>query len=77
MSTTSHLIVKTSEGRIFRVTETGDVNLAHVWMGIEVKHIAGHWSDELNTNVGPQWVAKKNARPSLVRKAATRIVEAA
>ena len=79
MSTSSTItrIVKTSAGRLYRVTETGDANLAHVWMGIEVKHVAGHWSDELNTNVGPQWVAKKNARPALVRKAATRIVEAA
>jgi hypothetical protein len=59
------LIIKSSDGRIYRVTETGDANLAHVWTGIEVKHVAG------------DWVAKKNARPSLVRKAATRIVVAA
>ena len=68
------MIIKTSDGRFYNVNETGDINLSHVWNGIEVKHVAGHWA--VTHNVGPSWVAKKNAKICLVRKAATRVVEA-
>lgn len=58
-------IIQASDGRYFAVTETGSPDLAHVWNGVEVKRITNGW------------VSKKNARQQLVRKAATRIVEAA
>lgn len=59
------MVIETSCNRFYRVTETGNPDLAHVWMGVEVKRVRG------------QFVDKKNARQELVRKAATRIVEAA
>jgi hypothetical protein len=68
------MIIKTAAGQLFRVTETGNIGLAHVWNGVAVKYVAGHWSDELNTNVGPSYVPKKKARVELVRKAGCRLV---
>lgn len=59
---TTNLIVETSAGQLYRVAETGDPDLAHVWNGIAVKR------------KGNGWVDKANARPELVRKAATRII---
>jgi hypothetical protein len=58
------MIIETSANQLYRVTETGDADLAHVWSGIEVKRVRG------------EFVPKKNARPALVRKAASRVVEA-
>lgn len=58
------MIIETSANQLFRVTETGDAELAHVWNGVEVKKVRGAWID------------KKSARPQLVRKEATRVVEA-
>ena len=57
------MIIETSCNHFFRVTETNDANLSHVWYGVEVKRVKG------------EFVPKKNARTTLVRKAATRIVE--
>lgn len=57
------MIIETSDNRFYRVTEIGDMALAHAWTGMPVKRVKG------------QWLIKANARPELVRKAATRIVE--
>jgi len=56
------MIIETSDSRLFRVRETGDANLAHVWIGIEVKRAAGGWAP------------KAKAREILVRKTASRFV---
>jgi len=61
------MIIETSANRFYEVTETGNPDLAHVWNGIEVKLVSGRKGT---------WAPKKNARPELVRKAATRIVQA-
>lgn len=58
------MIIETSDNRFYQVRETGDANLAHVWVGHAVKRVKG------------AWVAKAKARTELVRKAASRIVEA-
>ena len=59
---TATLIVEDSANRFFRVRETGDASLAHVYFGIEVKRIKG------------AFVPKAKARETLVRKEATRVV---
>ncbi|MGD0106321.1 MAG: hypothetical protein ABSC06_20110 [Rhodopila sp.] len=58
------MIIETSGNQLYRVKETGDADLAHVWLGIEVKKVRG------------AYVPKARARKTLVRKAATRIVDA-
>lgn len=50
------MIVLDTAGRLFRVRDTGDANLAHVWFGTEMKRTAAGYEP------------KKNARESLVRK---------
>jgi hypothetical protein len=66
MNVTAHtiptIIIEDSANRFFRVRETGNPALAHVYLGIEVKR----------TRDG--FVPKANAREILVRKAATTIV---
>lgn len=59
------MIIETSANQFYRVTETGCAELSHVWNGVQVKKVRG------------EWIAKKSARPELVRKAATKIIEAA
>lgn len=58
------MIIETSSNRFYRVVEIENPDLAHCWMGIEVKRVRG------------EFVPKKNAYSELVRKAATRVVEA-
>jgi hypothetical protein len=58
------MIIETSSNQFFQVLETGDASLAHVWSGVEVKRVKG------------AFVPKKNARQVLVRKEASRMVEA-
>ena len=57
-------IIETSDNRFFQVADAG-AGLDHVWIGVEVKRVKGVWAP------------KAKAREQLVRKAATRIVEAA
>ena len=57
------MIIETSCNCFYQVTDFTDPNLAHVWNGIEVKRVKG------------AWVPKKNARPSLVRKEASRLIQ--
>lgn len=59
---TSTMIIEDSANRFFRVRETGNPNLNHVWTGIEVKRTAAGYTP------------KAKAREMLVRKAATRII---
>jgi len=56
------LIIETSSNQIFRVRETNDANLAHVWFGVEVKRVKGGFAP------------KVKAREMLVRKDGARIV---
>lgn len=56
------MIIETSCNHLYRVRDTNDANLAHVWFGVEVKRVKG------------AFVPKKNARETLVRKAASRVV---
>jgi hypothetical protein len=58
------MIIETTCNHLYRVRETGDANLAHVWFGIEVKRVKG------------AYVPKAKARETLVRKEASRLVEA-
>lgn len=55
-------IVETSSNQFFSVKPAGP-GLDHVWEGVEVKRVKG------------EWVPKAKARPILVRKAASRLVE--
>lgn len=59
------MIIETSSNQLFKVRETGSADLAHVWYGVEVKRVKG------------DYVAKKHARETLVRKAACNIVREA
>ena len=59
------MIIETSDNRFYRVEETEYGELHHVWYGTEMKRAKG------------AFVPKKHARIQLVRKAATRIVQAA
>ncbi len=54
-------IIETTDNRLFRVRETGDADLQHVWVGIEVKR----------TRDG--YVPRAKAREQLVRKAGSRV----
>lgn len=65
-------IIETSDNRFYRVVETGKPGLDHCWYGISVKRVRGEF---VMTAAGMR--AYKNGRPEVVRKAATRIVEAA
>lgn len=60
------MIIETSDNRFYRVTETGDANLAHVWYGTRVRK---------DKKTG-EWVRTGKWSVELVRKAATRVVEA-
>lgn len=57
------MIIETSSNQLYRVRETGDADLAHVWFGVAVKRAKG------------EYVTKKNAREILVRKDASRVVK--
>ncbi len=59
------MIIETSANELYRVRETGDANLAHVWIGIAVKRVKG------------EFVPKAKRREEFVRKAACRFVSAA
>lgn len=65
------MIIETSDNRFYRVTETGQQGLDHVWLGTQVNR------------AGDQWVVtaavlkrKPHRQQELVRKAASRVVEA-
>jgi hypothetical protein len=66
------MIIETTENRFYSVRETGDENLAHVWYGYEVKKLSPRQAIISGCDFAP----KGKARMQMVRKAATRIVEA-
>lgn len=61
-------IIETSCNRLFRVSDHPDARIDHAWLGIEVKRI--------RSPMGDSYEPKVKAREQLVRKAATRIIEA-
>jgi hypothetical protein len=62
------MIIETSDNRFYRVWETEQDGLDHVWFGERVR--------QFKCNPGV-WQRANSKAPELVRKAATRIVEAA
>jgi hypothetical protein len=62
------MIIETSDNRFYRVVETNQTDLAHVWYGFEVKKVGSLFVQTAK--------AARSSRAELVRKAATRIVEA-
>ena len=56
------MIIQTTANQLYRVRETGNPDLAHVWFGIAVKAVKGAFVD------------RKNAREELVRKVGTVVV---
>jgi hypothetical protein len=58
------MIIETSDNRFYSVQPTQDPALDHVWIGFQVKRAKG------------EWIACKNSRVGLVRKDASRVVEA-
>ena len=58
------MIIKDSAGRHYRVWETNDPDLQHVWNGYEVTQAKGHYIRK----------AGQRGRTCLVRKAATVVV---
>lgn len=67
-------IIETSANQLYRVWETNKPGLDHCWYGysVKLKRASGAY---ILTAAGER--AKAANRPELVRKAATRIVEAA
>lgn len=61
-------IIETSSNQLFRVSDHPDSRITHAWIGIEVKRI--------RTGLGDYYEPKARARKQLVRKAATRVIEA-
>jgi hypothetical protein len=56
------MIIEDSTNRLFRVTDAEGID--HAWKGVEVKKVKG------------AYVPKSKAREILVRKAASKVVEA-
>lgn len=56
------MVIETSSNQFFKVRDAEGID--HAWLGVEVKRSKDGW------------VAKVKAREMLVRKAATRVVEA-
>lgn len=64
------MIIKTLDGRFFRVRETGCANLGHVWYGREVSRRAS------KSVVFPGYVyTAKTSLETLVRKTGSVVVE--
>jgi hypothetical protein len=63
------MIIETSDNRYYSVREAGTADLAHVWLGIEVRYDrkAGRWFKRSNRRGGRP--------PQLIRKAACRVVQ--
>ena len=66
------MIVETSDSRFYRVHDTAEEALAHVWYGLPVKKVKGEF---VHTAAATKMLAK--CRPfELVRKIGCRVVEA-
>ena len=64
------MIIETSAGQLFKVWEAAEP-YPQAWIGIEVKRL------KVSAGMAPHYQIKAHAREQLVRKAATRIVDAA
>ena len=62
------MIIETSANRFYSVVETGNEHLTHVWYGTPVKHTKAGWVVTA--------AFRKTGRTELVRKEATKVVEA-
>ena len=69
------MIIETSDNRFYRVTETGSADLAHVWFGVAVKKVRGEWVINAKRKTAGGRTVNRSF-PELVRKAASRVVEA-
>ena len=65
------MIIETSDNRLYSVRETEQADLEHVWFGLPVKRQGGN-----SRRSSPRQKAPRLAHPVLVRKAASRVVEA-
>ena len=63
------MIVETTDNRFFRVRETGDPDLTHTWLGVEVSRAPS----KSVTFPEPLYLAK-TTRETLVRKAGCRVI---
>jgi hypothetical protein len=61
------MIVETSDNRFYSVRETGNPDLGHLWVGIEVRLTKGKWVKRPNRRGGGN-------RPQLIRKAASKVI---
>jgi uncharacterized membrane protein len=61
------MVIQTSCGHFYSVIDTFDANLSHVWYGLPVKKVKGVWLHK---------TSKKGVKIELVRKEATRLIEA-
>lgn len=59
------MIIETSSNQLFRVWD--DPGFDHAWMGVEVRRV--------RCSMGESYEPKARAKPVLVRKAATRVIE--
>lgn len=65
------MIIETSHNQLYAVTETGNPDLAHVWYGIPVKRVRDEYVPTARDKA-----LQYRRDYELVRKAATRVVEA-
>lgn len=65
------MIIETSCNTFYRVTETNQTGLDHVWLGIEVVRTANGW--EVPARVLKR---KPHRRQELVRKEASKVISA-
>ena len=61
------MVIETSDNKFYRVVETNQLGLDHVWFGVPVKRVGFIFVPSAKD---------ARARAELVRKAATKIVEA-
>ena len=65
------MVIETSCNQFYRVRETGDASLAHVWYGVAVKRVrCGK-----RATASFDYIPKANAREIMVRKAGSRVME--
>lgn len=63
------MIIETTANRFYRVWDHNQAGLDHVWFGVQIKKVKGAWLDKK-----PK--ARPGVRVEMVRKEASRVVEA-
>lgn len=62
------MIIETSDNRFYSVRETGNPDLAHVWLGVEITYTKTKgWAKKPNRK-------GSGNRPQLIRKAACKVI---